>query len=75
MSKILSLHSESRVHYKPISVMKDGFSQLMKTGFPCVGKLHRENPVLALYWPCTGWQCDHGRSLKDCPISYLKRRL
>ena len=21
----------------------------MKTGFPCVGKLHRENPVLALY--------------------------
>ena len=20
--------------------------------------LHRENPVLALYWPCKGLQCD-----------------
>ena len=22
-----------------------------------MGKVHRENPVLALYWPCTGLQC------------------
>ena len=29
----------------------------MKTGFSLCGKLHRENPVLALYWPCTGLQC------------------
>jgi hypothetical protein len=21
--------------------------------------LHRENPVLALYWPCKGLQCGH----------------
>ena len=28
----------------------------MKTGFSLCGKLHRENPVLALYWPCTGLQ-------------------
>ena len=26
----------------------------MKTGFSLCGKLHRENPVLALYWLCTG---------------------
>jgi hypothetical protein len=25
--------------------------------FPVWGKVHRENPVLALYWPCTGLQC------------------
>ena len=30
----------------------------MKTGFSLCGKLHRENPVLALYWPCRGLQCD-----------------
>jgi hypothetical protein len=29
----------------------------MKTGFSLCGKLHRENPVLALYWPCSGLQC------------------
>ena len=29
----------------------------MKTGFSLCGKLHRENPVLALYWPCRGLQC------------------
>ena len=29
----------------------------MKTGFSLCGKLHRENPVLALHWPCTGLQC------------------
>ena len=28
----------------------------MKTGFILCGKLHRDNPVLALYWPCTGLQ-------------------
>ena len=36
-------------------------SQLMKTGFSLCGntqgQLHRENPVLALYWPCKGLQC------------------
>ena len=30
---------------------------VMKTGFSLCEKLHRENPVLALYWPCTGLQC------------------
>ena len=29
----------------------------MKTGFSLCEKLHREIPVLALYWPCTGLQC------------------
>ena len=38
----------------------------MKTGFSLCGKLHRENPVLALFWPCTGLQC-----IK----TYLKGRL
>ena len=28
----------------------------MKTGFSLCGKLQRENPVLALFWPCTGLQ-------------------
>ena len=34
------------VHCKPIPVMKTGFSLFSIS--------HRENPVLALYWPCTG---------------------
>ena len=28
-----------------------------KQVFPCVEILHREIPVLALYWPCKGLQC------------------
>ena len=36
---------------------------VMKTGFSLCGKLHRENPVLALYWPCTGlYGSPEGRS-------------
>ena len=31
--------------------------------------LHRENPVLALYWPCTGLQCIHKtRILRKRPL-------
>ena len=36
---------------KPIPVMKTGFSLC------CIS--HREYPVLAQYWPCTGLQCFH----------------
>ena len=28
-----------------------------------MGKVHRENPVLALYWPCTGLQCFHEKNI------------
>ena len=52
-------------HCKPIPCNKNrgpcnenrGSLYVMKTGFSLGGKLHRENPVLALYWPCTGLQC------------------
>ena len=38
--------------------MKTGvLAMKTETGFSLCGKLHRENPVLALYWPCTGLQC------------------
>ena len=49
--------------HREIPVMKTGVPA-MRTGVPCnensfslCGKLHREIPVLALYWPCTGLQC------------------
>ena len=29
----------------------------MKTGFSLCGNVQRVNPVLALYWPCTGLLC------------------
>jgi hypothetical protein len=32
---------------------------VMKAVFPHREKLHRENPVLALNWPCTGLQCSN----------------
>jgi hypothetical protein len=41
-------------HCKPIHVMKPGFSLC---NFSHREKLQRENPVLALYWLCTGLQC------------------
>ena len=44
-----SLLGKKNVHCKPIPVMK--------TGFALCSFSHRENPVLALYWPCTGLQC------------------
>jgi hypothetical protein len=50
--------------HREIPVKKQGSLQLeqgfpvMKTGFSLCGKLHRENPVLTLYWPCTGLQCE-----------------
>ena len=55
----------TNVHCKPIRVLfltgKNLFSSpenpLMKKFFPCLGKVHRENPVLALYWPSKGLQC------------------
>ena len=33
----------------------------MKKVFPCVEILHKENPVLALYWPFTG-------PVRDCSV-------
>jgi hypothetical protein len=45
--------------HREIPVIKTGVPE-MRTGVRCnenrCGKLHRENPVLALYWPCTGLQ-------------------
>ena len=49
--------------HREIPVMNTGSLQweqgfpVIKQGFPCENLLHRENPVLALYWPCTGLQC------------------
>ena len=40
----------------------------MKTGFSLCGKLHRENPVLALYWPCTG-------PVQDCSVVKKEMRV
>ena len=54
------------VHCKPIPVMKTGFSlctfshrekPVSISWNPCWEKVHREIPVLALYWPCKGLQC------------------
>ena len=45
----------------------------MKAGFSLCGKLHREIPVLALYWPCTGKKCMHSnqQTLRAyCPTNY-----
>jgi hypothetical protein len=30
-----------------------------------VGKVPRENPVLALYWPCKGLQCSLSTALRN----------
>ena len=52
----------------------------MKTGFSLCGKLHRENPVLALYWPCRGLQCIHSTEspwpceIEICFVRLLKAR-
>ena len=40
---------------KPVFIT--GFLANVNKFFPCVGKVHRENPVLALYWPCKRLQC------------------
>ena len=66
--------------HRKIPVMKTGFSlcnfshgenlfpspgkPVSKTGFPCVGKVYRENPVLSLYWPCTG-------PVRDCSVAVI----
>ena len=44
----------------------------MKTGFSLCGKLLRENPVLALYWPCTGLQCLDSHNLEEDPKKWLQ---
>ena len=55
--------------HREIPVMKTGSLQweqgspVMKTGFSLWEKVHRENPVPALYWPCRGLQCIQGRKL------------
>jgi hypothetical protein len=51
---LLTIQWIGHIHCKPIPVMTTGFSLCT---FPCVGKVHREIPVLVLYWPCTGLQC------------------
>ena len=50
---------------------------VMKTGFSLWELVHRENPVLALYWHCTGLQCTYNtincrwERSKTCPELFL----
>jgi len=50
-------HREIPVLKTRVPECEQGFP-VMKTGFSLCGKLHRENPVLSLYRPCTGLQCE-----------------
>ena len=47
----------------------------MKTGFPCVEILHRENPVLAQYWPCKGLQCNKPPTKKNMLAKKIQSNL
>ena len=55
--------------HREIGVMKTGVPA-MRAGVPCnenrffpVWKTLQENPVLALYWPCTGLQCSQAEKI------------
>ena len=52
---------------------EEGF-HVMKKGFSLWEKLHRENPVMALYWPCTRLQCSTFCSISKWTLKVKKSR-